>query len=320
MERRPPSSPMDLDAAHAALAALGLSPRREVPAARLGFWRIGGPVDLFVEVGTVAQLQGLLALDLPVHVVGNGSNLLVADAGMRGVALRLGGDLKASTLDPETGVVEAGAGLLNVVLLKRLAAAGRAGFGALAGVPGTVGGAIRINAGTSLGWIGDVTEAVEFALPDGSLVRVEAGALGFRYRWAELPPGAIITRAWLRTEADPDGLKAAAIERILVARKDTQPLDKPSCGSVFKNPEGDYAGRLIEQAGLKGEARGGARISEKHANFIVNEGEATAAEVYELIVLARREVFARTGVVLEPEVHPAGEWAPGTWPIPHPAG
>ena len=304
----------------AALRDLGLEPRLAVSAARLGFWRIGGPVDCFVEVQSLAQLQGVLGLGEAVSVLGNGSNLLVSDAGIRGLSLRVGGALKDSVLDARSGVVEAGAGLLNVVLLKRLERAGRAPLGALAGVPGTVGGAVRMNAGTSLGWIGDVVESVGVVLPGGELRRLEAGALGFRYRWAELPEGAVIARVRLRTEADPDGTIAAEVARLMERRKATQPLDRPSCGSVFKNPEGDHAGRLIEAVGLKGAVEGNAQISPLHANFIVNNGGATAAEVYALVRRARDSVWAEAGVLLEPEVHPAGDWPEGAWPLPLPPG
>lgn len=304
----------------AALAALGLAPRTGLSAAKLGFWRIGGPVDCYVEVQTSAQLQGLMALGEAVSVLGNGSNLLVADAGIRGLSIRLGGPLKDSVLDARTGVVAAGAGLLNVVLLKRLERAGRAPLGALAGVPGTVGGAVRMNAGTSLGWVGDVVEAVEIVLPGGELRRLEPEELGFRYRWAELPAGAVIARAWLRTEADPEGERAAEVAALMARRKRTQPLDRPSCGSVFKNPEGDHAGRLIEAVGLKGAVEGQAQISPLHANFIVNNGGATAAQVYTLVRRARDRVYAETGVLLEPEVHPAGDWPEGAWPLPLPPG
>ena len=300
------------------LRAAGLSPQQDVPAAKLGFWRVGGPVDLFVEVPDVAGLQTILATGAPVSVIGNGSNLLVADAGIRGITVRLVGDFRQSEIDPSTGAVVAGAGLLNTVLLARLGKAGLAGLGCLAGVPGTVGGAIRMNAGTSLGWIGDVTSRVEVLSADGTLLELQPAQLDFRYRRATLPTGAIVTRAWLRAETTDIAARKAEVLEHLGRRKATQPLSQPSCGSVFKNPPGDHAGRLIEQVGLKGARFGGAQISDKHANFIVNLGGAKACDIYRLIRLARDKVADQTGIMLETEVHPAGDWPDSWWPLPPP--
>jgi len=293
-----------------ALAALGLEPRLGVPVAKIGFWRLGGPVDVLVEVPTRGQLAAVLALGAPVTVLGNGSNSLVSDAGLRGIGVRLVGELREARLGEDAGGpwVEAGGGLLNAVLLRRVEQAGLGGLAALAGVPGTVGGAIRLNAGTALGEIGAAVLTVEVLLPGGVSQTLQAEDLHFRYRHATLPEGAVVASALLRLRADGVAEERAAIAHHLQRRKATQPLELPSCGSVFKNPPGDHAGRLIEAAGLKGARRGDAQISEKHANFIVNHGHATAADVLALIRLARDTVRAQTGVVLEPEVHVLGDW------------
>ncbi len=299
----------------ASLEALGLSPLTDEPLSRHGFWRIGGPADALVTITTAAQLAEVMALSVPVTVLGNGSNLLIADAGIRGVVVKLKGDFLTSTVEGD--LLEVGGGLLNAALLARLARQGLGGLGCLAGIPGTVGGAIRMNAGWRLGEIGRATQAVEAVLLGGETVRYTSEDIGFEYRSSPgLPDGAVVTRAWLSvTSGAAVAQERAEIREYLGRRKATQPLSQPSCGSVFKNPPGDYAGRLIEAVGLKGHTIGGAQISEKHANFIVNIGGATAADVYGLIKLARDTVRAETGAVIEPEVHAVGAWPEGAWPL-----
>ena len=316
----------DLDALAAALAASGVDAAQAAPMARLGFWRIGGPADLFAEIGDpgalAAAIRAASAHGQPVTVLGNGSNLLVADAGVRGLVLRLVGTFRESgPAEPGGDRWVVGAGLLNTVLLARLRKAGRGGLACLAGIPGTLGGAVRMNAGWSAGEIRDRVSQVEVVTPEGGQATLPADALDFGYRRARLPPGAILTRVWLDTTADPAALsdEAALVKRYLARRKATQPLSAPSCGSVFKNPPGDHAGRLVEAAGLKGRSHGGAQISDKHANFIVNTGGASAADVLALLTLARAEVWARFGVLLEPEVHAVGDWPSGAWPPPPPS-
>ncbi|RME27559.1 MAG: UDP-N-acetylmuramate dehydrogenase [Deltaproteobacteria bacterium] len=300
------------------LQRLGLSPIPDEPLARRGFWRIGGPADVWVEVSDEDQLRGVMALGVPVTVVGRGSNLLVADAGIRGITVRLGGALRSGRIGPAEA--DLGAGMANTVLLARLRSAGLGGAAALAGVPGTLGGAVRMNAGWSLGEIGQRVLSVRVVRPGGDVEELPARALDFAYRQARLPPGAVVTRVRLSLLTDPEAVAAehARVDAHLARRRRTQPLDQPSCGSVFKNPPGDAAGRLLEDAGLKGTARGGARISDKHANFIVNTGGATAADVWWLVRHARDTVWRRFGVMLEPEVHPAGDWPAGHWPLPPP--
>lgn len=309
-----------LDAVEAALLALGQAPRRDEPLARRGWWRIGGPADLFVELDGEAALAEALRTahqnGLPVAILGNGSNLLVADAGVRGLVLRLAGGLRGLEIDAASGLATVGAGLPNAVLIKRLHEAGFGGLGCLAGVPGTMGGAVRMNAGTVLGELSDVLHELRVLHPNGQAERLPAAALRMRYRWAELPTGAVVVSATVRVRAEGLDAERAAIAHHLERRAATQPLDQPSCGSVFKNPPGDHAGRLIEACGLKGHRDGGAQISDKHANFIINTGGATAASVLRLIRLAREQVAERFGRTLEPEVHAVGAWPPGAWPLP----
>jgi UDP-N-acetylmuramate dehydrogenase len=312
---------VSLGAAVAALEAAGCTVERGASLARLGWWRLGGPAGAFAVVDTPAQLAAALAPG-PAFVLGNGSNLLVSDRGVSGLVLRLGAGFRATAIEgpPGARVAVVGGGLPNAVLLQRLSRLGLGGLGALAGVPGTVGGAIRMNAGTALGEIGPRVRWVDLALPGGETARLPGEALGFAYRHATLPPGALVTAAALAVDDAPDAVaaEAEAMAHHLARRRATQPLDQPSCGSVFKNPPGDHAGRLIESVGLKGHAVGGARISPLHANFIVNTGGATAADVLALIRLARGRVHAAAGVVLAPEVHAVGEFGPGEWPLPPP--
>jgi UDP-N-acetylmuramate dehydrogenase len=302
-----------------ALAEAGIDARFDEPLSRHGFYRLGGPAEAFAVIETEAALSRLMSTGLPVTVIGNGSNLLVSDAGVRGVVVRLKGDFLASTVRDDASVV-AGGGLLNTVLLRRLDRVDLGGLGCLAGVPGTIGGAVRMNAGWSVGELADRLIDVDIILPGGALTTLPAAALEFSYRRAAgLPAGAVVSRARLSllsgTSADEE---RATVQRYLARRKATQPLDRPSCGSVFKNPPGDYAGRLIEASGLKGASSGGAQISERHANFIVNHGTATAQDVYDLIRLARRTVWREHAVLLVPEVHAIGAWSEGAWPLPHP--
>jgi UDP-N-acetylmuramate dehydrogenase len=283
--------------------------QRDEPLARQGYWRVGGPMDRFVVVDSAAELAEVRRGPGPLHVLGNGSNLLVPDEGLRGTTIRLGAGFRTVELLPGDRV-RVGAGLLNVVLLQRLARLGLAGLGCLAGVPGTVGGAVAMNAGTALGEIGGRLVSVEGVGDGPTILRRED--LPMAYREGGLPEGFIVTAVVLQLHHDPG--EAEAIAAHLARRRATQPLDLPSCGSVFRNPPGDHAGRLIEAVGLKGHRIGDAAISERHANFIVNLGSATAADVMACIRLAHARVLAETGVRLEPEVRVLGAWP--DWPLP----
>ena len=285
---------------------------REEPLSRHGFWRVGGPLERLCVVDSGAELR---ALGRDVHVLGNGSNLLIPDAGLPGTTVRLAGEFRELSVVSESGgevVVRAGGGLLNTVLLQRLEKLGLCGLGCLAGVPGTVGGAVAMNAGTVLGEVSAIVVAVEGASGD----RVSRAELPMRYREGGLPTGFIVTAANFPCARAGVEAERSAVASHLARRKASQPLDLPSCGSVFRNPPGDHAGRLIELVGLKGWQSGGAQISPKHANFIVNVEAATATDVMRCIRKAWDTVLAETGVRLVPEVHVLGEWDPEIWPLP----
>jgi UDP-N-acetylmuramate dehydrogenase len=204
-------------------------------------------------------------------------------------------------------VLIGGGGAKIAVLLTRAAKHRWAGLEMLAGVPGTLGGAVRMNAGTALGEIADRLIDVDVALPDGSIVTLPKDALELSYRHSTLPPGGVVARVRLQVGGDW-AESEARMRHHLERRKATQPLDLPSCGSTFKNPPGDAAGRLIEACGLKGYTVGGAQVSPKHANFVVNLGGATASDIDAVIRHAQAEVLRQFGVALEREVQYAGVW------------
>ncbi len=277
--------------------------------------RVGGPAELLVRPRTGDALVSVLSRargeGLPVHVLGGGANTLVGDLGIRGITLKLPPDLFPEEVQPLAsggGLVTLGAGTAIVRLPNVMRARGWVGAEFLAGIPGTIGGAVAMNAGTKNGECERVLDAVELATPDG-IGWVPRSALTLRYRFTELPAGAIVTRARFRL---PDGdLEAsrAAMEADLAYRKRTQPLSQPNCGSVFTNPPGDHAGRLIDSVGLKGAKLGAAQISTLHANWIVNLGGARAADVLGLIERAQARVREETGIVLVPEVKRVGVFA-----------
>lgn len=295
----------------AALAARGVEVRVREPLSKKTWWRVGGPADVFLEVPDLETLRtvGAVAREAgaPLTVLGNASNLLVSDKGIRGIVVRLGGDLTRA--DEESGRrVRLGGGVKLVGLMKRAEREGWSGLELFAGIPGTVGGAVRMNAGTALGEVSDRLLDVTVLLADGADATLARDELRMAYRHCELPAGAIVVAARLQlTDEDPVAAWKRAAEH-LEYRARTQPIDVPTCGSTFRNPPGDRAGRLIESSGLKGLTIGGAQVSPKHANFLVNLGDATASDLRALIERVQAEVLARAGVTLEPEVHLAGEW------------
>jgi len=275
--------------------------------------RVGGPADLLVRPAGAADLVAILAAcaerGVPVTPLGGGSNLLVADRGVRGVVVRLSpGEPEA---DGERLVLGGGAPTSRLVQLAQ--ELGLVGCEFAAGIPGTLGGAVAMNAGTRIGEMKDLVERVEVATPSG-LRWIDAPALGFAYRTCRLPPGAIVTRVALRLRRGDPARSRAAMEADKEKRRRTQPLSQPTWGSTFRNPPGDHAGRLIEAAGLKGHRIGDAMWSDVHANFVVNLGAATARDCLALIRLARARVRETFGVVLELEVRLVGEFAPDEVP------
>ena len=278
--------------------------------------RIGGLADLFVRVEASAALGEFIAVvrerGLPLHLHGHGSNVLFPDAGIRGVVCRLRGEFEAVEVKGET--VRAGAGVTLARLARNTAKQGLLGLEALSGFPSTVGGAVVMNAGCYGTQIRDVLTEVRVAWPGRPVETVPVGRLEPGYRTTNLQgTEAIVTQAEFRLRRG-DG--AAALERIdeLNRRRwRSLPSGKPNAGSVFRNPENDFAGRLIEACGLKGLRRGGAEISERHANVIVNRKKASAADVLDLIVAAHLAVRERFGIELRPEIVLAGGLAEEFW-------
>ena len=305
-------------AAHAAvavaLAAAGARARRDEPLARHTSFRIGGPADLYLDATSVPELQTALraarAHDYPVFFLGGGTNLLVSDRGVRGLVVKLAKpfDFVEWELDGDGAALRVGAAVPFKRIVSRTVEAGLAGLEFGEGIPGTIGGGLLMNAGAFGGEIGRVVTPLEAVDEAGEVVLLPRERLGFAYRRVALPTRAIVTAVRLRlARGDADAL-AAAVAAAKARRDDNQPKGHPNAGSIFKNPPGAYAGRLIEEAGLKGARLGAAMFSERHANFIVNLGRARADDVTGLIDLATRTVRRRRGVELEPEVRLVGEW------------
>lgn len=289
------------------LESTGAHVEANAPLKKLAFWRVGGRAELLVRVDDLHTLQAVMALKPdPLTVLGNGSNALIHDDGVPGVVLQLAGELSDARIEG-TRVV-AGAGMRLAALVSRIDSAGLSGAGAFVGVPGTVGGAVAMNAGTRMGETSDVVESVTVVHPGGEVVRLAASALDFSYRHARLPPGAVIAQATFNLSDKDVAARRDRRMEFLARRKATQPLNLPSCGSTFTNPPGHHAGQLIEAAGLKGLTRGRAQISEKHANFIVNLGGASAEDIRWLIARARCEVRDKFGIWMTPEVKLLGAW------------
>lgn len=283
---------------------------RDAPLAARTSIRVGGPADLLVRPADVDDLLECLraARDagVAVHVLGGGANTLVADRGVRGLVLRLPPDLSRESVRPPRLLLPAG--LPTARAVQRAHAAGLVGAEFLRGIPGTLGGALAMNAGTRTGEMKDVVTHVEVATADG-LQDVPAAALGFAYRTCRLPAGAVVTRIGLELRPGDVAAATAAMEAEWERRAATQPLDQPSFGSTFRNPPDDAAGRLLEAAGLKGHRIGGAEVSTRHANFVVNVGGATARDVLALIRRMREQVRERFGVTLAAEVRLVGDFA-----------
>jgi len=287
---------------------------RDEPLAPRTSIRVGGAADLLVRPADpddlAALLRGVRALGVPLAVLGGGANTLVADRGLRGVVVRLPaewGPAEMETADAATGRLVLPAGAPISRLMQRGHALGLTGAEFLAGIPGTLGGATAMNAGTRQGELKDVLTRVELCTAEGSGF-VPASALGLGYRRSALPPGAVVTRVEVRLRPGDVTASRAVMEADLARRRATQPLGQPTWGSTFANPPGRFAGQLIEAVGLKGHRVGGAMWSDLHANFLVNLGNATAADLLALVRLARRRVAERFGVVLEPEVRLLGEF------------
>ncbi len=286
--------------------------RRGEPMARHSFWQAGGPADYYYKPADLDDLAGFIRQAppaLPLTWVGHGSNLLVRDGGIRGAVISVAGVLTGHR-QLEAGTIELEAGLACARAARFAAGRGLAGLEFLAGIPGTVGGALAMNAGAYGGEIWDRVTEVELIDRHGERQSRARQDFSAAYRQARIPPGQWFVAARFKLQASSRAAVEASIDALMRRRDETQPWRERSCGSVFKNPPGDHAARLIEDCGLKGRAIGAARVSEKHANFIINSANATALEIEQLIELVQRTVRQRHGVLLEPEVRIIGEKAP----------
>ncbi|MCS6926677.1 MAG: UDP-N-acetylmuramate dehydrogenase [Candidatus Binatia bacterium] len=285
-----------------------------VPLSRYTSFRIGGPADAFVEPQSVAELQALVSLlrreAIPYFVLGGGTNILVSDKGVRGVVIRLGAGFNYTRwgAEGERGHVRVGAARPLGRFVREAVARGYGGVEFAEGIPGSVGGGLLMNAGAFGGELGRVVERIVGVSPGGECWELSREELGFAYRRTALPEGFIVTEVHFSLWPVPQAHLQMAMEQAQRRRQQTQPYGYPNAGSIFKNPPGAHAGRLIEAAGLKGLTVGRAQVSEKHANFIVNIGGATASEVRQLAEQVRQVVWERMRVWLEPEIRFVGEW------------
>ncbi len=272
------------------------------------YFRIGGPAEVMAYPADLDDLKALLKVArdeaIPVLILGGGSNMLVLDGGIKGLVINLSRSFLELSAAEER--IRCGAGVRTSRLLAFSAKAGLTGLEGLSGVPGTAGGAIHGNAGTPFGAISDHLDWVRLVDCLGEERFMSREELGLGYRHCQLPTGAVIVEAAFTLQRGMSAEIRRTISKLLVRRNLTQPVDIRSAGCIFKNPPGDFAGRLVEQVGLKGLRHGEAQISEKHGNFIVNLGRATAADVLWLANRAKADVLLRTGVALELEIEIVG--------------
>jgi UDP-N-acetylmuramate dehydrogenase len=298
---------------------IGVKTVRNEPLARFTTMRVGGPADLFAVAHNPFELRALVkyarARAIPAFVLGRGSDLVIADAGIRGLVIQ--DRAEATRVDDERYL--AGAGVPMARASTETQKAGLTGLEFGLAIPGTVGGAVWANAGAHEREMADVLESATILLADGTEREVPAAELGFAYRHSRLKdarsagggPAEVVLGATFRLEAAaPDEIRAR-LDDIRRWRQAHQPLGIPSAGSVFRNPEDDSAGRIIDELGLKGRQVGGATVSEKHANFIVNDRRGTAADVRALAEQVRAEVAERRGIELVFEVEFVGDWGEG---------
>ena len=283
--------------------------------AGLTTYKVGGPARWFCEAGSLPILRDVTRAaterGVEVLVLGRGSNLLVSDAGYDGLVLRLGGDFGSIDVDGGAGAVTAGGGVPLPLLARRVAREGLGGLEFFVGIPGSVGGAVAMNAGFYGSETADVLSGARIMDTASGEVTDRAGAeLGFGYRASNVGSGDLVLAASFRVRPRPVERISDRMREAIRWRRDNQPGGTLNAGSVFRNPPGDAAGRLIDSLGLKGLRYGGVRVSHRHANFFVADRGARAQDVFELVHSVRRAVRERTGIVLEPEVRFAGRFRP----------
>ncbi len=280
--------------------------KQDEPLAPYTWYRLGGPADYLVEPDTVDDLQTVVcrcqAEGIPVYVLGSGANLLVADGGVRGVVIRLSGDaFRSVELDQATARLTVGAGADMGKLVLRSVHEGFSGLEPLTGIPGTIGGCVRMNAGGAFGDIGSVVDTVTVMTEEGEIFQRHRSDLVFGYRSSNINSKFILSATFQLAEDDPHRILKQTKE-IWIYKRNTQPFGGRSAGCVFKNPRGMSAGALVDKAGMKGRRVGGAQVSEKHANFIIAHEGATAFDVLRLIDMCRDAVAREFGVNLEKEI------------------
>lgn len=273
-------------------------------------FRIGGNADCFISAKSTKDVTDVLAYakknDIPLMIMGNGSNMLVSDKGIRGIVLQISKEMNSCKVDGCE--VYAEAGILLSTLASHLQKASLSGFEELSGIPGTLGGGIYMNAGAYGGEMKNIVKEVTFVTKEGKISTLPGFELDFGYRHSIFEDnGAIILSATLELEKGDPGEIKAKMSEFTKRRNEKQPINMPSAGSAFKRPEGYFAGKLIQDANLKGFSIGGAQISEKHSGFIVNTGDATAKDVVDLIEHVQKTVREKFGVHLEPEIRLIGE-------------
>jgi len=277
------------------------------------WFRVGGAAEILFRPADTADLTQFLAampMQVPVMIIGAASNLIIRDGGLAGVVIRLARGF--GTIEIESDGVIAGGAALDAVVAEHAAEAGLAGLEFLSGIPGTIGGAVAMNAGAYGGDVASTLDWAEIVTRQGALRRLAAGEIGFSYRHSGLPPESIVVRARFLARAGDRHVVAARMAEIRNSREATQPVRARTGGSTFRNPDGGRAWELLEAAGCRGLARGGAQISEKHCNFLLNTGAATAADLEGLGEEVRRRVHATSGITLAWEIKRIG--IPGARP------
>ncbi len=291
----------------AALDNAGIKYAENEPMKKHTSFRIGGPADLFVSPENVGELKAAYDIakscDIPVTVVGNGSNLLVSDKGIEGMVICLE---RMNRIAVEDFLISAQAGALLGKIAAEAAICEFTGMEFAAGIPGSVGGAVVMNAGAYGGEMKDIVAYVR-AFKDGKIVKIDGENCGFGYRHSIFSEGEyIIVEVVLNLSPGKKEVIHEQMKELALRRREKQPLEYPSAGSTFKRPEGNFAGALIEQAGLKGFSVGDAQVSEKHAGFVINKGNATCEQVLELVRQVKNKVFENSGVMLEEEIKVTG--------------
>jgi UDP-N-acetylmuramate dehydrogenase len=280
----------------------------KAPLAPLVWFKTGGAADWLFEPADLDDLRAFLERlggDIPVMALGLGSNLIIRDGGVPGVVVRLGKAFAGCAVSGPNELT-CGAGASGILVASTARDNGIAGLEFLRGIPGTVGGFVRMNGGAYGREVADILVTCEVILPEGDLVTLNADDLGYTYRHSVLPDGAIVVSARLRGHPGDPAEIGAEMDRIAAAREASQPLRTKTGGSTFKNPDGKKAWELVDAAGCRGLTLGGAQVSEKHTNFLINTGTATSADIEGLGEVVREKVYANSGVSLEWEIQRVG--------------